>query len=198
MDDQRDQQFHETLERIEQLVTEGEQVADPALRERQKDLVRSLLDLHATALARLVDIVARGGEPGQAIINGLAQDELVKPLLLLYGLHPLSLEERVRRAVDKIRPSLGVYGAAVEILSVVSDRVALHVEQNGNEQGHGASVEALRQALAEAVYEMAPDLAALEITGLDKVSSSGFIPLTEVKRATGRALNEHVEVEVAG
>ena len=60
-------------------------------------------------------------EDGQSIIDELGQDELVGSLLLLHGLHPLSLEARILQALEKIRPYLGSHGGNVELVSVDED-----------------------------------------------------------------------------
>ena len=64
--------------------------------------MQAVMDLQGTALERLLEIVHAAGEPGQAIIDGLARDELVSSLLVLYGLHPLGIEDRVRLALEKV------------------------------------------------------------------------------------------------
>ncbi len=199
MVNQSDQQFEQNLQRIERLVAESDQAADPSGRETIRELVRALFELHATGLARLVDLVSRGGESGRAILNSWAQDDLVKPLLLLYGLHPLSLEERVRQAVERIRPSLGVHGAVAEIQSIEAGLVQVHIERNGKGHGHGAVAKALRQAVEEAVHEAAPDVVDIEITGLETDVDpgwSGFIPLAEVKGMNGKTADKSVREEV--
>lgn len=192
MIDQQDQQFQTTLERIEQLLADGGPMTDSTVREHQKELVQSLLDLHAAGLARFVELVLRSGEPGQAIINSLVRDELVQPLLILYGLHPLSLNERVHQAVEKVGPSLAVHGAAAEVLAVTSEVVTLQVQRNG----HGVSVDTLRQVLEDAVREAAPDVTEIEITGLEGdagAGRSGFVLVTDVKRlSASRPVEETV------
>ncbi len=198
MFDQNDQQFQQDLQRIEQLIVETEQAADPLVREKTKELVQTLLHLHAAGLARIIDVISRSGEPGPAILNGLTQDELVKPLLVLYGLHPLSLDERVQQAVEKVRPSLGVHGAIVEILSIEEERVKLQIQKKGDGNSHGSSSEALKQALEEAIHEAAPDVAELEILGLEaetNVAWAGFVPLAQVKgiRTDGHGRNTVAE-----
>ena len=201
MVDQRDQQFEQNLQRIEQLVAESEQAAEPSRREKTKELVQALFELHAAGLARLVELVSLTGEPGRAILNGLAQDELVKPLLLLYGVHPLSLEERIGQAMERIRPSLGVHGAVAEIRSIEAGLVQVHIERKGNGHGHGVSAEALRQAVEEAVHEAAPDIIDIEITGLETEADpswSGFIPLAEVKGMNRKKTDKPVAVQVMG
>lgn len=197
MFDQHDLQFQQDLQRIEQFIVEAERDANPIVLEKTKELVQTLLDLHSAGLARIIETVTSSGEPGQAILEGLAQDELVKPLLVLYGLHPLPFEERVQQAVEKARPSLGVQGTLVEILSIEERRVKLNVHTNGHGNGHGPASEALRQALEEAIHEGAPDVVEIEILGLEKAAAvwSGFIPLAQVK---GIRTDKHGREQMAG
>jgi len=186
MRDHNDRQFQDNLARIEQLIVDSEQAADPLVREKTRALLQTLLDLHSAGLARLIEIVSRAGESGQAIIQGCTRDELVKPLLLLYGLHPMPVEERVKQALDKITPSLGVHGVTAEILSIDRDRIVLDVHHNGHGNGHGSFATTVKQAIEEALCEAAPELAELRILGLEEerdVARSSFIPLDQVKSA---------------
>jgi hypothetical protein len=75
------------------------------------ELVQSLMELHGTGIGRMMEIVAESGESGLDVIDGFGRDELVGGLLLLYGLHPIPLETRVRQALDKVRPYLQSHGA---------------------------------------------------------------------------------------
>ena len=59
-----------------------------------------------------------------ALAEALAGDELVAHLLLLHGLHPVPLEERVRGALDEVRPYLDSHGGDVELLGVEDGRRA--------------------------------------------------------------------------
>jgi Fe-S cluster biogenesis protein NfuA len=184
MRDHNDRQFQDNLARIEQLIIDSEQAADPLIREKTKDLLQTLLDLHSAGLARLIEIVSRAGEPGQAIVQGFTHDELVKPLLLLYGLHPLPVEERVKQALDKITPSLGVHGVTAEVLSIETDRVTLDVHHNGNGNAHGSFATTVKQALEEALCEAAPELTEVQILGFEQemdLTGASFIPLDQVK-----------------
>jgi hypothetical protein len=72
----------EGMRRIEQLIGEIEAAADPALRERVRALVEAVLDVHAGAFRRALEIA------GPTVAERLAQDELVGSLLLLHDLHP--------------------------------------------------------------------------------------------------------------
>src|SRR2546421_6044964 len=83
--------FLDQMQRVEALVAAVEQGKDPAARLAAQDLVPTLLDVHAAALARLLEFLPEAG------LDACAADELVSHVLLLHGLHPWDLETRVRR-----------------------------------------------------------------------------------------------------
>ena len=72
---------------------------------------QALLDLYGEGLARIVDVAV-----ATTAAAALADDELVAHLLLLHGLHPVPVEERVRGALDEVRPYLESHGGDVELL----------------------------------------------------------------------------------
>jgi Fe-S cluster biogenesis protein NfuA/nitrite reductase/ring-hydroxylating ferredoxin subunit len=140
--------------RVEGLLGELESIADAAARDVALDTVQALLELYGAGLER---IVGRIGEPQ---VTALATDELVEHLLLLHGLHPLSVEERVREALDGVRPYLGSHGGDVELVGV-TDGVAL-VRMRGSCEGCPASAMTLKLAIEDAVLKAAPDVERVE------------------------------------
>jgi Fe-S cluster biogenesis protein NfuA/nitrite reductase/ring-hydroxylating ferredoxin subunit len=140
--------------RVEGLLGELESIADPAARDVALETVQALLELYGAGLERIVD---RVGAP-QA--TALASDELVGHLLLLHGLHPISVEERVREALDGVRPYLGSHGGGVELVGV-TDGVAL-VRMQGSCEGCPASAMTLKLAIEDAVLKAAPDVERVE------------------------------------
>jgi hypothetical protein len=127
------------------------------------------MDLHAAGLERILEILRAAGAAGQTnTIDSLGRDDLVSSLLVLYGLHPVSLEDRLARALDKIRPSLKKRGAEVELLDVSESAVRLKLQANG----HAA---AMKELVESAVYEAAPDVSSLKIEGPE--DRQGFVPL---------------------
>jgi hypothetical protein len=80
------------LERIESLVAQLEASSDPAAQAAAREMVRALLELHATGLAKILELLSQAGDGGQATLEACAHDELVGNLLLLHGLHPEGLE----------------------------------------------------------------------------------------------------------
>src|ERR1700693_5941776 len=97
-----DRDVRQRMERIEILLREAEESADPQTQGRTREIVQTVLDLHGSALERMLETIAEAGAPGLAMIDALARDGLIGSVLLLYGLHPLDLESRVRQALDGV------------------------------------------------------------------------------------------------
>ena len=152
------------MQRIETLIQEADRFPDPVARARTKEIVQAILDLHGAGLEAILEHVAAAGETGQAMIDGLARDDLVGSLLLLYGLHPLDVETRVRQALDKVRSSLRSHDGGVELLGVSEGVVRLRIL--GGRNGTSVTAVTLKPAIEEAIYELAPDVTAIEVEGM--------------------------------
>ncbi len=174
--------FREDMQRIGELVQQIESIADPAVRASTKQLVQSVMDLHAAALEKALETVAQAGEPGMQIINHLGHDPLVSSVLILYGLHPDDIQTRVARAVDKIRPQLRKQGCEVEIVDVTDGVVRLRVDIGPHTCSSTAKT--LQSSLEGAIYEAAPDLTSLVIEGFEEKPASGFVALDKLMTGT--------------
>jgi Fe-S cluster biogenesis protein NfuA len=155
-----DREFRKRMGRIETLIQEVERFPDSGARAHTREIVQSLLDLHSTGLERILEHLAASGDTGLALIDALARDELVESLLLLYGLHPLDVETRVRQALDKVRPYLLSHAGNVELLALAGGVVRLRLL--GSSQGSASSL-TLKRAVEEAIYRKAPDVTAIEV-----------------------------------
>jgi Fe-S cluster biogenesis protein NfuA len=144
--------------RIEALLQEVAALPEPRVRARVEELLRALLDMYGAGLTRMVEMAGRAEVAGQALLQTFAGDELVGSLLLLHGLHPVGLEERVRQAIEKIRPSVQKQGGKLELLRVEERAVTLSLLLTGGCQGCGSSTQALKQTIENAVYGAAPEL----------------------------------------
>lgn len=181
-----DSSFQQAMRRIEALLQEVECFKDPEEREKVRELVRSLMDVHGAALAKMLAIAAQAGEPGRALIDAYAGDRAAASLLLLYGLHPVDLETRVRTALERVRPSLHSHGGDVELLGVVDGVVRLHLARSAN--GRHWSAAALAHAVEEALQEAAPDLAAIQTEGMEEPPAHvkpTFIPVEQLLGGKG-------------
>lgn len=174
MRDEKD--FQMKIQRIGQLVGALENIPDPEARASAKALVQLLLDMHAAGLERVMEIVAKDEEAGRRTIDDMGSDPLVSSLLVLYGLHPLDLESRVVRAVDKVRPRVRKGGGELELLSAENGVVRVQLQITGHACGSTATT--LKAMVEDALYEAAPDVEELVLEGLDEpAGSSGFVPL---------------------
>jgi Fe-S cluster biogenesis protein NfuA/nitrite reductase/ring-hydroxylating ferredoxin subunit len=155
---------------------------DPEARASALELVQSLMELHGGGLERMMEIASEKGEAGEAIMDEFARDELVKGLLLLYGLHPVALETRVMQALDKVRPYLHSHGGNVEMLGIEEVGV-VRLRLQGSCKSCPSSAMTLKLAIEEAIYEAAPDVTAIEAEGVlePPAPSSGLVPLGRLR-----------------
>ncbi|MDA0164890.1 NifU family protein [Solirubrobacter ginsenosidimutans] len=139
------------LEEVEALLDQVE-TFPPREREVATELVQALLDMYGEGLSR---IVAADSVP--------VEDELVAHLLLLHGLHPVPVRERVLGALDEVRPYLVAHGGGVELLDVSDGVVRLRLEGACN--GCPSSALTLTTAVEDAIARAAPDVERVEAEG---------------------------------
>lgn len=142
------------LERIDGLVERLETGTDPVSGATARELVQLLMELHGAALERIVALVTQTGADGLTLIDRFATDPLIRSVLLLYDLHPVDPETRVRDAVEHTRPYVHSHGGAVELVSV-NDDGSVHVRVQG--------ASSLTGVVENAIREAAPDLASIVV-----------------------------------
>jgi Fe-S cluster biogenesis protein NfuA len=170
--------MQQEVQRIEALLDDVERLGDPAARATATELVQALLDMYGEGLRRIADRVD---------MRELAGDELVCHLLLLHGLHPVPVQERVVGALDEMRPYLDAHGGDVRLLGVEDGVVRLQLQ--GSCSGCPSSAVTLRHGIEEAIYRAAPDIERVEAEDAPAVASQpGLLqidnlvcPLPEVK-----------------
>jgi Fe-S cluster biogenesis protein NfuA len=177
-------EFQQRLQSIERLLGEIEGAADPNLRASVQELVQLVMDLHGAGIERILELVRATGDEGDGLVHRLGRDELVASLLVLYGLHPLTLEDRVIQAVEKARLRMRSNEGEVELLSVQDGTVRLRIKANG--RGCGSTAQALKEIVENAVYQGAPDIASLVIEGAE--DKQGFVSL-EMLQGTAHSPN---------
>ena len=156
-----------TGERIEQLLDELDGSA------AAEELVHALMELYGAGLARVLDLA---DEP---TVERLAKDELVRGLLILHDLHPESTVDRVRAALDELRPYLGSHAGDVEFVGIDAAGV-LRLRLTGSCDGCPSSTVTAKYAIEKAVREAAPELAGLEVQGQGEATGPGGRPLLPV------------------
>lgn len=145
------------------------------------EAIQALLELHGEVIDRMLELMAARGEAGETTVRELAADEMIGGLLLLHGIHPVSLEDRIRTALEKVRPYLGSHGGDVELLEVREGVARLRLQ--GSCDGCPSSTQTLKYAIEKEVAEAAPDLVDLKVEGVVERPAvpAGFVPLAQIK-----------------
>jgi Fe-S cluster biogenesis protein NfuA/nitrite reductase/ring-hydroxylating ferredoxin subunit len=147
--------------RVEELLYEVESLRDPRAAAKATELVQALLDIYGEGLARVIAYAGEAG--GGSLPAALADDELLSHLLLLHDLHPVPLEERVRGALEKVRPYLESHGGDVELLGL-GDGVA-RLRMRGSCDGCPSSAATLKLAIEDAIHKAAPEIEEVQAEG---------------------------------
>lgn len=157
------QDLESPLARIASLVAELERMPESLARERARALVQAVLDVHQAGLARILELLA-ARQDGARFIDELAADETVTLLMSLHDLQPSDVETRVRAAVDALRPALLEQGVAIELAGAGEDTARVRLRAAGAVR---TSDDKLRALVERAIYRGAPEIAVVEIDGLD-------------------------------
>jgi Fe-S cluster biogenesis protein NfuA len=183
-----DAAFQSRMQELEGLLQEIESIADPATRAKMGQIIQTLLEFHGAGLKAIFDRMADAGDIGRSAIEDLSGDELVGSLLLLYDLHPLDLESRVRLGLDKALPSLGAKDK-VELLGVNEDGV---VRVRLVAAGHTchSSASTMKKMIEQSIYDKAPEVTAIEFDGIEENRAPAvFVPLEKLTTHNGKRLS---------
>jgi Fe-S cluster biogenesis protein NfuA len=151
-------------DRIELLVEEL-RLGEARCAERAEELLSLVCELYGEGLSRVVELVASSDE---ALLQRFVDDDVIASLLLVHGLHPVELADRVQRALDSVRPLLGAHGGDVEVVELDAVTGALRLRLLGSCDGCPSSSLTLRLAVERAVLDAAP-----EVVTIDVVEASG-------------------------
>ena len=153
------------------------------------------MDLYGEGLERIFDAIAEDGS--DALRARLVEDGVVASLMLIHGLYPVDLEERVQEALDSVRPYMESHGGNVELLGIEDGVAQLRLEGSchglrgvGVDDGAGG-----RGGLAAT----APDLEGIDVEGVVEPPAPPAIGTFELPMAGGggpvsgwQALDVHV------
>jgi Fe-S cluster biogenesis protein NfuA len=180
------EETEELLCRLNELLEQLERVPGPAGR-LAMDAVTALSELYGTALARVMTLV--DDEP--RIPGVLADDELLRHLLVLHGIHPLPTADRVARALDGLRPHVRLDGGVL-VLDGIDGGVARIVMPAGCAGGCGPGPDVLREAIVSCVLSAAPELSDVEVRQEPTRSGPTLIAAESLLRKPGgKPRNEH-------
>jgi Fe-S cluster biogenesis protein NfuA/nitrite reductase/ring-hydroxylating ferredoxin subunit len=166
--------------RIEGLLAELSGHPDGQVVERAEELVGLLVRVYGAGLARVVAIAA-GRDPD--LVHRFAEDDLVGSLLMVHGLHPLGIAERVQRALDAVRPYLGSHAGGVELLGVDEEGV-VRLRLEGSCDGCPSSTVTVKLAIERAITEAAPEVVRVDVEGLVEPAVPGpkLIPVESLRQ----------------
>ena len=150
--------------RVEELLAALRTTAGGTVAVAAEELVGLLVGLYGDGLGRIVAMLGEQGEAGAAMLAKLAEDPLVESLLLLHGLHPLDVDARIQRALDRVRPYLGSHAGGVEYLGVTDGVARLRLE--GSCHGCPSSTVTVQLAITGAVEEAAPEVTQVVVEGM--------------------------------
>jgi hypothetical protein len=139
-------------DQVEALLAEFGDAGDAVAAERAEQLVRLLMELYGGALERVMDLVAGAADP--TITDRLAEDPLVASLLVLHGLHPVPVEQRVLGALAGVRKYTG---DSVRFIGIEDGMATFEIDASA-----GCTAVTARTAVEEAVAKHAPDIVGVE------------------------------------
>jgi Fe-S cluster biogenesis protein NfuA/nitrite reductase/ring-hydroxylating ferredoxin subunit len=144
----------ELVAAVERRLAAIDGLADAGARQTALDAIQSVVELYGAGLERVVEVIAARDDG--TLARELGDDELAAHLLLVHGLHPVALEERVRGALEGVRPYLESHGGDVALLAVQEPVVRLRLE--GSCSGCPSSTMTLKLAIEDAIRKAAPEI----------------------------------------
>lgn len=159
----------ERVAHVETLLGRLDRVGDPEVADLVTGVVQALLDLHGEGLRRLLKRL------GDAGAREAAGDELLGQLLVLHGLHPVPVQQRVRAALDGVAPYLESHGGGVELLAIDDGVVRLRLR--GSCDGCPSSAATLKLAIEDAIEKAAPDIERIEAEGATAPSAPAVLQI---------------------
>jgi Fe-S cluster biogenesis protein NfuA len=172
--------------RIEQLLEDVRELAGQPVWQRVQELVQRLVRLYGAGLEHLLSHLRDLDRLDQPLAERLAGDELVSSLLLLSDLHPFTVGERVRRALEVARPTLESHLGPFELLGVEGAVVQLRLQ--GASAVGAASVLSAERLVARVLQDAAPEIGRVDIQGLRRpAAASAEAPLLQIDLGRVRA-----------
>jgi Fe-S cluster biogenesis protein NfuA len=151
------------MARVQELTGRLEELEDPRCRDLAEELTGAVVQMYGAGLERIAELIDRES------LDRIAADDLVGGLLMVHDLHPVPLEQRVREALETVRPYMESHGGDVELLGV-EDGVA-RLRLAGSCKSCRASSSTLELAVSQALQEAAPDLLGMDVEGVEEPSA---------------------------
>lgn len=172
-------EFQAQTHRLNEVVERASSLSDEKARSTALELLQAAMDMHGTVMSRVVEILSDSGEAGCASLAKLGADPLVCGLLVLYGIHPVAMEERVTRALEKQKAQFRKQGGSVTLVSITDQIVRVKIQSENN--GFHFSSQNLKNAAEQTILEAAPEVVEIVVEG---AISADFIPVNMIQPAT--------------
>jgi Fe-S cluster biogenesis protein NfuA/nitrite reductase/ring-hydroxylating ferredoxin subunit len=152
------------VQRVQELTARVEELQDLQARMLADELAAAIVQLYGEGLTRIFDALGEEGAEVTRVRERLTEDGVVASLMLIHGLYPVPLHERVAQALGEVRPYLDSHGGDVELLGIEDGVVRLKLV--GHCRTCSVSSATLELVVEDALRAAAPDLAGMEVEGL--------------------------------
>jgi hypothetical protein len=167
--------------RIETLLTELRELVPLPAWQRVEDVLRRIVRLYSAGLARALAHARRAGAAGPEFDAKLCNDDLLASLLVLHGLHPQTMEQRILHALAALRSELRLADDALVVTSIADGVVHLHATES---IGGGAMSRGLAEGMIRRVLEAAaPEITSIVIAGLPRPHDPSLVQLRRSRSA---------------
>jgi hypothetical protein len=161
---------------MQEQVRRIETCSDPVTRNAALALLRSVMDLHQSALERILGVIEQTSAEPARIIESFAQDPLIHSVLMLHDLHPHDLETRITRALAQLQPKLQRHKAEAKVTNIAEGAVRIFLEVPLQ---HSSASATLKSSVEQVLTDAAPD-AQITVESTADLNSS-FVPIDALR-----------------
>lgn len=147
--------------RLEELTDRVEHLLRAADSRAAEELVQTLVTIYGEGLRRILSAVNASGD-ASAVVERICADPFLASLLIVHDLHPVPLETRIERALDKARPYIHSHGGKVELVGY--EQGIVEVRMSGTCEGCPASSATMKLNIEREIRQAAPEV--LEVRAL--------------------------------
>jgi len=177
-----DAEFEQRFAHVEVLLAELARAPDPGIERAAREIVATVLELHRRGLERLLDVMGSA----QVRQSSLLAEPRVSAMLLLHGLHPSPLIDRVSRTLNQLTQRYSSKVTRIE--SDVTEAGEVLVRVLPEASACQSTRAAIQKDIEESLLSAAPDVAALLVEFISPPPA--LIPLrirSSAERARERA-----------
>lgn len=162
---------------VARLLAEAEAACGPSAWPRVEALITSLVELYGEGLGRILEHARTSARSSEELDERLAGDEVVSSLLLLHDLHPVALDRRIERALERLHEEVP-HAAPLAVVGVADGVVKLRATDS-------KATPPTSHVVARAIEREAPELAGIQVDGAPPARSDGLLPAASLLRGGG-------------